>query len=1196
MTTPILDRTPAQLRDDLQQELVRDLVGPYAGPDEELERVRERPTERYLLGMLAPREDPAATADDTPAGPAEDAEATAAIPLADDPLGVDGLATVDGEDGQPEASAHRQMVPSSFGFTCTVEVTCGELDVRATWGRYRRTESEQRVDDDDQPLRIWRRTPAGGRPITVPLDTDGPVGPFSADDEQEDVVVRGLVRSRGGYRHVSLFLVNGQSPPDLNRDEAWLLQAELSAAAPDGSPVFCRRSLGTEHLGPEDDRNELAGLDLQYRDAVELAVGHGIGVHVQAAAGDPKRATRIVTTATPSAEVPLTETPTADDYADVPEIAEPLGRAEVDMRTLSTTSTSDLLGMLDPLVQAYEAWIDRERRRLAAESDLEPHREAGERHLAACIEAAGRIRDGIDVLKADEDVADAFRFANHVMWQQRIHSIAAADRRKAGSRLALSKAVEGADISKNRRWRAFQLAFVLMNLPSLADPRHLERSRDGASVDLLFFPTGGGKTEAYLGLTAFTLAIRRLQGTVEGLDGRHGVAVLMRYTLRLLTLQQFQRAAALMCACEIRRRELRAGGDRRWDGSPFRIGLWVGQASTPTRTEQAREWVSAKKNKRPTPQVGTPVQLSSCPWCGETVGVNDVTVDTARGRTIVSCGDSYGACPFTLRGSGGEGLPVVVVDEEVYRLLPSLVIATVDKFARMPWVGSSAALFGRVAARCERHGFLTPDDTADDGDHPQRSHQKQGVNAAASVVDHGRLRPPDLVVQDELHLITGPLGSMVGLYETAIDDLASWVVGGATVRPKVIASTATIRRADRQVEQLFARDVRVFPPPALDARDNFFALQRDRPEDVEERPGRRYMGVCAPGRRFKGVLVRVYLAQLRAAWSLAKEHPGETTDAYLTLVGYFNSLRELGGMRRMVDDDVQSALLRVARDRGRLEVQELTSRQSADRIPQTLDQLAVEHQVPRQRGKDRTWPVDVVLATNMLSVGVDVPRLGAMVVAGQPKATSEYIQATSRVGRAAGRPGLVITVYNWSRPRDLSHYETFEHFHRTFYRQVEALSVTPFAARALTRGLTGVVASMARLGEPDWNRNRAAGTVGSGDARSTRIVEQIGARAERTTHDPHAATGARDRAESQIDRWQEQAMVPHRTLTYRRRGGTDGQVSLLREPGVERWDRWTVPTSLRNVEAPIGLRLDLRTPAGGGDSYPAIGRPDGDER
>ena len=239
-------------------------------------------------------------------------------------------------------------------------------------------------------------------------------------------------------------------------------------------------------------------------------------------------------------------------------------------------------------------------------------------------------------------------------------------------------------------------------MPALTDLGHPDRAEScDATADLLWFPTGGGKTEAYLGLTAYTLAIRRLQGTVAGHDGMHGVAVLMRYTLRLLTLQQFQRAAALICACEVIRREANAAGRSVWGDAPFRIGLWVGQRVTPTRTAQSAEVIKqVQSSPRATGGIGSPIILTSCPWCGAPINPRlHMAVETAvagLGRTLVYCGDSTGACPFAAPNAPREGLPVLVVDEEIYRQLPSLLIATVDKFAQMPWNGATAMLFGRV--------------------------------------------------------------------------------------------------------------------------------------------------------------------------------------------------------------------------------------------------------------------------------------------------------------------------------------------------------------------------------------------------------------------------------------------------------------------------------------------------------------------
>src|SRR6185503_8351351 len=231
---------------------------------------------------------------------------------------------------------------------------------------------------------------------------------------------------------------------------------------------------------------------------------------------------------------------------------------------------------------------------------------------------------------------------------------------------------------------------------------------------LLFFPTGGGKTEAYLGLTAYTMGLRRLQGVVAGRVGEEGVAVLMRYTLRLLTIQQFQRATALICACESIRRKALEHGDKRWGSTPFRIGMWVGRRTTPNRTDDAVEAIKqARGNQFVGGGIGTPYQLTACPWCGSAIEagkhLDAHPYPHGSGRTLTYCGDKFGQCLFSKRQADGEGIPVVVVDEEIYRRLPTLLIATVDKFAQMPWKGEVQMLFGQVNGFCERHGFRSPE-------------------------------------------------------------------------------------------------------------------------------------------------------------------------------------------------------------------------------------------------------------------------------------------------------------------------------------------------------------------------------------------------------------------------------------------------------------------------------------------------------
>jgi hypothetical protein len=364
----------------------------------------------------------------------------------------------------------------------------------------------------------------------------------------------------------------------------------------------------------------------------------------------------------------------------------------------------------------------------------------------------------------------------------------------------------------------------------------------------------------------------------------------MRYTLRLLTLQQFQRASALVCACEALRREAAQSGDLRWGREPFRIGLWVGQRATPNWTDQSDEAIKQDHGQYQQGSSvggsGSPHQLTNCPWCGTAIDPGkNIRVHKYPGRearTFVYCGDALGRCLFSERQAPAEGLPVLVVDEEIYRRLPAMLIATVDKFAQLPWQGATQMLFGQVSSHCPRHGFRSP--SIDDAD----NHPKSGRMPAVKSAEHPPLRPPDLVIQDELHLISGPLGTLVGLYETAVERLCSWQVDGRRVLPKVIASTATVRRAAEQVDALFTRRLAVFPPQALDVRDNFFSVQR---EPSDEHPGRRYLGICAPGKRIKVALIRVYVALLAASQQLY-ERDGGAADPWMTLVGYFNAMRE----------------------------------------------------------------------------------------------------------------------------------------------------------------------------------------------------------------------------------------------------------------------------------------------------------------
>ncbi|MGP0066025.1 MAG: DISARM system helicase DrmA, partial [Isosphaeraceae bacterium] len=1103
--------------------------------------------DRYLVGMLAPKRQELS--------PEEFDEL---------PQGGSGSA----EDGTAESTspATKTMFPSSFGMTFCVGLETRSLQITARWGHYHRDRSAHLTTQGGEKKLVWKRSQREAVSEPIPLKA-GRLN-WTPDAEFPQVQVQGLVRKRDHFWSVTLFLVNGQAEPKKLRDGAWLFQPELAVESPDRGPVFQshahRKDPGKADPLSFAEEQEMAML---YRHHVEFGVGHGVSIHADCPDGVCDKAHRLSTVVVPTHEVPRTTPPTVADW---PRLAGLI----VDMKELGETPTPALAAKLQPLLTAYAAWID-ERQADLANPDMAPYQTPGQTALGRCREALRRIEAGLTLLAEDENAAEAFRFANLAMWQQRVHTMISLKKRR--DEPVDERAI---DVPANRSWYPFQLAFLLQNLPGITRLDHKDRSESAEAVaDLLWFPTGGGKTEAYLGLSAYTMALRRLQGPVAGRSGEQGIAVLMRYTLRLLTIQQFQRAAALICACEV----IRRGDEKKWGQEPFRIGLWVGQKTTPNTTDQAAEAIQQEHGgKYKGRGSGSPAQLTNCPWCGSKINPGrDIKVETqakGRCRTISYCGDVLGRCPFSAKNSPLEGVPVVVVDEEIYRRLPSLLIATVDKFAQMPWNGKVQMLFGQVESYCTRHGFRSPE--IDDAD----SHPKKDKYPPAKTTSHPLLRPPDLIIQDELHLISGPLGTLVGLYETAVDKLCSWEVNGKIVRPKLIASTATIRKAGDQIHATFLRDVRVFPPNGLDVRDNFFALQRHPSEDM---PGRRYIGLCAPGRRLKVALIRVYVALLSASQYLyEKKGYGKEVDPWMTLIGYFNSMRELGGMRRLVDDDVQTRLKKMDQ-RGLAErrlgsVDELTSRKDSTDIPDTLDHLEVafdpqseaKRKEMAKRGQIKDMPkrpLDVLLATNMVSVGVDVQRLSLMVVAGQPKTTAEYIQATSRVGRKF--PGLVFTVYNWTRPRDLSHYERFEHYHATFYNHVEALSVTPFSAGALSRGLTALLVSCIRLQGTEFNANDRASRIDRNHPYVKEAVKTILKRAELVgSGDAQFITNLKAELNDRLDQWLAEAQnhAGGRVLGYDEKRDSV-TVSLLNRPGLEPWDDFTCLNSLRDVEPNVGL-------------------------
>jgi hypothetical protein len=989
-----------------------------------------------------------------------------------------------------------------------------QLVVRASGGRY--TRKPVTVGRNERVW--WLRSPvvleaafsanallggAGGR-VEPDGEVSGDAGPLRLE-----IVAYPRARAEGQQTLVTVCLVNRSSASEVF-DEACLFQSRFTASveSDDGGPCVL------PYPDPEDRArdDEEQSLDLLYRNAQTFAVGHGCAADW--AGGTSTRVAAVIAEPLPVVEVPNVS-------ADVWLEAESR-KLEVSMAALAgLVEGNDGRGDIDTLLALYETWIARQRGRLAdgeAEGPLVTrYQAAARRHLDQCEEALARMRDGLDFLATDADAQYAFRLANEAVLLQQLRTRREPRRLTydgAARQLVFSEPLARPDPLRpppgRGHWRPFQVAFLLACVRSVADPQAPDRD----DVELIWFPTGGGKTEAYLALTAFSLLYRRLKDREDA-----GVDVLMRYTLRLLTAQQFQRASALICALEV----LRNRDEDRLGEANFSIGLWLGLGVSPNSRDDAR---AALRDLKKGDDENKFVVLR-CPWCAGEMGAvryrqgnrQKLTVcgyTEADGTVRLHCYDP--ACEFH------RALPLYVIDEDIYDVRPSLVIGTVDKFARLAWEPKARTLFGLAS-------------------------------------DGSRLSsPPNLIIQDELHLISGPLGSMVGIYEGAINALC--LVGADDRSPKIISSTATIRRYERQVRDLYAREtVRLFPPPGLDAGDSFFAHYARDEESGELLPGRMYVGIHAPGLgSVQTAQVRTFAALLQAPATFSEEE----RDPWWTLMVFFNSLRELGTSLSLLQSDIPDYLwavrnrmgLAAGESRRLRDFLELTGRLRNDEVPKAMERLEVE------TASSAATAVDVCLASNIIEVGIDIDRLSLMCVVGQPKTTSQYIQVTGRVGRRWWeRPALVATVYGVSKPRDRSHFEKFRSYHERLYAQVEPTSVTPFSPPVADRALHAVVASYIRQAGPE---DVAASPYPFPEELAEEIRQILEARVAFV--DPDEQERLADLLDKRFAQWKAWQR------TDWRRQGRDDDIPLLRPAGqyastVEAQLSWSTPTSLRDVDA-----------------------------
>ncbi|PLR81625.1 helicase [Bacillus canaveralius] len=756
--------------------------------------------------------------------------------------------------------------------------------------------------------------------------------------------------------------------------------------------------------------SEEKSLDLLYRDKKVYATGHGVSADWKITESDNGK---VWTEFVPVYEVPQMDFNISGLDTNV-----------LSMKYLSdidSTEKLDKLNSMKKLVDAYAAWIVQIGQK--GKTLDERYQEAVKKHIHDCEESLQRMYVGLELLKDDVKVFNAFQLANRSMFMQRIHAnFQKEDHYPDDQHLQerMSQLNYYLEDDSTHRWRPFQLAFLLMSLKSITN----ETSDERDLVDLIWFPTGGGKTEAYLGLTAFTIFYRRL----AHLETSKGTTVIMRYTLRLLAAQQFLRAGTLICACE----SIRKDSMKRKSKYPsyqlgtekITIGLWIGGTHTPNKNDKAKELVNklhkaTSSDIREVKDINNRFQILKCPWCGtKLVKDQDSSGKSLVGQWGYSMRDkNHFQINCTQENCEFESvLPIQVVDEELYINPPTLLFGTVDKFAMLPWKNDIGSFFA----------------TSDEN------------------------RTPELIIQDELHLISGPLGTMVGLYETAIDALCS----AKGIKPKIIASTATIRRAKDQCSNLFNRDVRQFPAPGIDSTDSFFA----REANIQDKPGRLYVGFMPSGKTKAMMEVRSIAAILQRVHMM--EIPYHIKDKFWTLAVYFNSLRDLSKCMTLVDDDVKDFLRRTAQRFGKRNLtrplgsaHELTSRISTSQLNETLEKLE-QLVYSEENQRDKKYPINVLLATNMLSVGVDVARLNVMLLVGQPKLTSEYIQASSRIGRTY--PGVAFVLYDGAKSRDRSHYEQFNGYHQSFYKFVEPTGVTPFAKPARDRALHAVMVTLMR--------------------------------------------------------------------------------------------------------------------------------------
>lgn len=1072
---------------DIREELVKaineEIVGPAENPkykDEStgeeilLKYVHGTPKSRYGAGMLYPRATENIGESNTEENSKEEDR-----PEQGDKQGDNtnkGKASGEDLDYEEPVGMANQFLPSAMGFTIRFRKneknSTVKLNIKTTY--YTKGIGKKELKRINSDGKIEVQTDKNGKPrvsdywIRKPIKRKFDLNVYALFGEEETKKKTILHKNESGKDWLSLNIYDRSLQDEDYITLTLVLVNEIEATgsrSDDDSHILYQNELKltTENenlIAPYKERtrasdtDEEKELNLLYRKKRIFGIGHGVSVEWEnELEGDSEKesVSKIKTSIIPKYEMP--------------QIA-PTTHVTLSMYELSDFGDWEAAKeSLNKLVNEYDKWI----KEISDKSKKldKSYQEAVSNAIKKCYITLERIKRGVDhLIEADKNsnLVKSFRWMNRAMlWQQQRSSTPQRVWNRSRNHGTIHDGLQGLQSGDQEfislkefyettnwgNWRPFQIAFVLMNLESVINPNSDERE----IVDLIWFPTGGGKTEAYLGLSALTIFYRRLKGEKDLKHGLYsGTTILMRYTLRLLTTQQYERAASLICACELIRKELEELGIYELGEDPISIGLWVGSSSTPNDNAKARSQFSELNNNKRFKQAPYNFVVMKCPCCAAQIGKisNAKPGDNTKVKGLYKEDGKNASITFRCENQLCEfyekELPLYVVDEQIYKKAPTLLLGTVDKFAMVTWKPEAGNLFGFREKNGKRY----------------------------------RITPPELIIQDELHLISGPLGSMVGLYETMIQTLCNNYNLKVSpfieekeefIPPKIIASSATISRAKEQVRALYGKDdeqLHIFPSQGLEFGNTWFSEEK---KVSKENPGRMYAGILASGYpSAQTAIVRSYSSILQKVKE--EERDFDNIDYYWTLLGYFNSIRELGGAMSLVHGDIRERLYQIQNRelipydkpinsrRNVYNIQELTSRISSDKIPDTLKDLERNYKI--EDGRDSS-ALDICLATNMVATGVDISRLGLMFIHGQPKTTAEYIQASSRVGRRVPNgPGLIFTLYSPAKPRDKSQYEQFQGYHSRIYSNVEPTSVTPFSINVRERALHAILIGLMR--------------------------------------------------------------------------------------------------------------------------------------